>query len=170
MLLPFSNDPKAPESNGFTPIQRAVQIGQGFVDENSEGIRLLIPYSDNPNAPNQIAAKNGLSNIFRLLAPTIKNINAPCPDGLTPLKHDSKTGHTVIEELLIQILSKNDSISRRNIVQEDADVIMEETNFDVETDEDDMCICGSVVIVILKTFQTESSHVEHVEKDHILSF
>ena len=86
--------------------------------------RLLIPYSDNPNAPNQIAAKNGLSNIFRLLAPTIKNINAPCPDGLTPLKHDSKTGHTVIEELLIQILSKNDSISRRNIVQEDADVIM----------------------------------------------
>ena len=58
----------------------------------------------------------------------------------------------------------------RNIVQEDADEIMEETNFDVETDEDDMCICGSVVIVILKTFQTESSHVEHVEKDHILSF
>ena len=169
MLLPFSNDPNAPESNGFTPIQRAVQIGQGFVDENSEVIRLLIPYSDNPNAPNQIAAKNGLSNIFKLLAPTIKNINAPYPDGLTPLKHDSKTGHTVIEELLIQILSKNDSISRRNIVQEDADVIMEETNFDVETDEDDMCICGSVVIVILKTFQTESSHVEHVEKDHILS-
>ena len=77
MLLPFSNDPKAPESNGFTPIQRAVQIGQGFVDENSEVIRLLIPYSDNPNAPNQIAAKNGLSNIFKLLAPTIKNINAP---------------------------------------------------------------------------------------------
>ena len=38
---------------------------------------LLIPYSDNPNAPNQIAAKNGLSNIFKLLAPTIKNINAP---------------------------------------------------------------------------------------------
>ena len=42
MLLPFSNDPKAPESNGFTPIQRAVQIGQGFVDENSDVIRLLI--------------------------------------------------------------------------------------------------------------------------------
>ena len=174
MLLPFSNDPKAPESNGFTPIQRAVQIGQGFVDENSEVIRLLIPYSDNPNAPNpsgwtpiQMAAKNGLSNIFKLLAPITKNINAPCPDGLTPLEHASKNGHTVIEGLLIQMLSKNDSVSMGNIVEEDADKIMKETNFDDEVDEEDdsedMWECG----YCHETLQSESSLDEHVENDHI---
>ena len=174
VLLPFSNDPNAPDSNGFTAIQRAVQIGQGFVDENSEVIRLLIPYSDNPNAPNpsgwtpiQIAAKNGLSKVVKLLAHVTQNINAPCPDGLTPLEHAFKNGHTVVEKLLIQILSKKDNISMRNILEEGADGIMEETNFDDEVgeedDSEDMWECG----YCHETFQTESSLDEHVENDHI---
>ena len=135
-------------------------------------IRLLIPYSDNPNAPNpagwtpiQTAALNGFSNVVRLLAPLTKNINAPCPDGFTPLEHASKNGHTDTEEFLIQTLSKKDIISTTNKVEEDTDEIMEETNFDDENDddEDDMWECG----YCHKTFQAELSLDQHVENDHI---
>ena len=38
----------------------------------------------------------------------------------------------------------------RNIVQEDADEIMEETNFDVETDEDDDDMVGVWLLSYLK--------------------
>ena len=104
---------------------------------------------------------------MKLLATVSQNINAPCPDGLTPLEHASKNGHTVIEGLLIQMLSKNDSVSMGNIVEEDAEKIMKETNFDDEVDEEDdsedMWECG----YCHETFQTESSLDEHVENDHI---
>ena len=73
----------------------------------------------------------GFSNVVKLLAPLTKNINAPCPDGLTPLEHASKNGHTDIEEFLIQTLSKKDSFST-SANNEDTDQIMEEINFDVD--------------------------------------
>ena len=120
----------------------------------------------------KIAAKNGLSNIFKLLAPAIKNINAPCPDGLTLPEHASKTGHTVIEELLIQICTFkkwqhfNEKHSPRRCWRNHG-----RNKFWCWNWWRWWWHGGSVVIVILKkTFQTESSHVEHVEKDLILVF
>ena len=103
------------------------------------------------------------------MAPLTANINTPGPDGITPLEYASKNGHTDIEEILIQTLSKNDTIiSNATNEEEDVEEIMKETNFDddEENDEDDndedMWECG----YCHQTFHSEVSLDEHVENDH----
>ena len=167
ILAPFiDNRNQNPDHNGLSPIQAAAMHG------HSEVIEILVPYSDNPNAPNpsgwtpiQTAALNGYSNVVKLLAPLTGNINTPGPDGITPLEYASKNGHTDIEEILIQMLSKSDAIiSKANNEAENVDEIMEETNFDDEEndDDEDMWECG----YCHQTFHSEVSLNEHVENDH----
>jgi len=84
-LTPLSENPNAPDPDGFTPIQTAAKHG------HFEVINILIPFSENPNAPDpygftpiQTASSFGYSEVVRILAPLCKNPNAPDEDGRTP--------------------------------------------------------------------------------------
>ena len=77
----------------------------------------MAPQVENPNAPSpphgftplQMAVRCGSTEIFKFLAPLVKNPNAPIesyysPIGTTPLLEATKYNHTEIAEFLSQML------------------------------------------------------------------
>ena len=80
ILAPLTENPNAPDADGWTPINRAARNG------NSEIINILAPFTDDPNAPDphgwtpiNRAAADGRTEILKILAPLTKNPNAPEP-------------------------------------------------------------------------------------------
>ena len=76
--------------------------------ENVEIIKLLVPMSDNPNAPHprdgytplQYAAMNGISEIIKSLVPYTDNPNSPDPTGYTPIHFAACYGHVEVIRIL----------------------------------------------------------------------
>ena len=101
ILVPFIDDPNAPDILGYTPIHRAAIIGC------TEIVKILIPLTDNPNAPDHgrmtpihHAAYSGKTEILKILVPLAKNLNAPDISGSTPIYWAARMGHTKIVKIL----------------------------------------------------------------------
>ena len=78
ILVPLTNNPNAPDSDGKTPIYEAALHG------HTEIVKILAPLTYNPNAPNNVgitpihvAACKGHIEIVKILAPLTDNFIAP---------------------------------------------------------------------------------------------
>ena len=87
ILAPLTDNPNAPDKDGFTPINLAAKNGY------TEIVKMFAPLTNNPNAPDKDgktpihwAAENGHTEIIKILAPLIDNPNAPDKDGKTPIE------------------------------------------------------------------------------------
>ena len=107
ILVPFIDDPLAPDIFGDTPIHMAAIMGC------TEIVKILAPLTDNPNAPNNYgktpiywAAHIGCTEIVKILVPLTENPNAPNKDEITPLHHAAYFGKTEILKILVP-LAKN---------------------------------------------------------------
>ena len=77
-------------------------------DGYTEIVKILVPLTDNPNAPNiwgfstpiHMAACNGHTEIVEILAPMTKNPDAPNVEGATPIYWASYNGHIEIVKIL----------------------------------------------------------------------
>ena len=100
---------KTEERFGFplvlgTPIHWAVY--GGF----TEVVKILVPLTDNPSAPNEIgksplnlAAENGHTEMVKILAPVTNNPNDPDGYGNTPIYWAACNGHTEIVKILVPL-------------------------------------------------------------------
>ena len=101
ILAPLTQNPNAPDPDGWTPINRAARRG------NFEIIRIIAPLTDNPNMPDPKgltpilqATKDGNSEIVRILAPLTDNSNASDSNGWTPIFWAAKKGNSEIVRIL----------------------------------------------------------------------
>ena len=85
IFAPLTDNPNAPNNNGYTPIIWAACNG------HTEIVTILAPFTDNPNAANEHgwtpiheAAFLGHTKIVKLLAPLTDNPNAPTAFGSKP--------------------------------------------------------------------------------------
>ena len=84
------------------------KINNNFeVQHLAENLFLNLTLADNPNAPNEdgdtpiyCAAKNGQTEIVKILAPLTDNPNAPDNKGWTPIHEVASSGHTEIVKIL----------------------------------------------------------------------
>ena len=74
---------------------------------HTEIVKILVPLTDNPNAPNNHgytpihkAAWHGNTEIVKILAPLTDNPNAPNKEGYTPIYFAAYKGHTEIVRIL----------------------------------------------------------------------
>ena len=83
ILAPLTDNPNAPNNDGYTPIYWAALMG------HTEIVKILAPLTDNPNAPDEDgvtpiywAASNGHTEIVKILAPLTDNPNSPDKSGI----------------------------------------------------------------------------------------
>ena len=88
ILAPLAKNPNARDPKGWPPIAKAAFAHQlGYNETYTDIVKILIPYSDNPNAaafdnmtPFQRAIAKGFDiEVIRLLLPFVENPNAPLP-------------------------------------------------------------------------------------------
>ena len=101
ILAPLTDNPNAPDKDGFTPIFWAARKG------HTDIVKILAPLTDSPNAQNKngstpiiFAARHGHTDIVKILAPLLDNPNAPNNDGDTPIYVAARYGHTEIVKIL----------------------------------------------------------------------
>ena len=99
--------------NGFRKIIRESCKKVELSEPDLENVKILVPLTDNPNAPNKYreipiykAAHYGRTEIFKILAPQTDNPNAPNEFRNTPVHMASCKGHTEIVKILAP-LAKN---------------------------------------------------------------
>ena len=88
------------------------KINNNFeVQHLAENLFLNLNLADNTNAPNEngdtpiyCAAKNGQTEIVKILAPLTDNSNAPSENGDTPIYWAACFGHTEIVKILAPLL------------------------------------------------------------------
>ena len=85
-LIECTDNPNAPDNNGWTPIHEAAKNG------HTEIVKALIECTDNPNAPDIFgwtpiheAAMKGHIEIVKALIECTDNPNAPDDNGWTPI-------------------------------------------------------------------------------------
>ena len=101
ILAHLTDNPNAPNNNGYTPIHEAAFYG------HTEVVNILAPLTDYPNAPNIYgetpifwAASNGHTEVVKILALLTDNPNAPDLFGRTPIDRAKFFGHTEIVKIL----------------------------------------------------------------------
>ena len=83
-------------------------IHKSIEDKKWSVLEKLVAFADDPNLPNekdgrtpiQIAATKGNSRVIEILAPLVKNPNAPFNQGLTPIQEAAEKGYAKIIKIL----------------------------------------------------------------------
>ena len=110
ILATLMPNPNALDKNGFTPIEMAVDVRDGY----EPIVQILAPLTENPNTYDKItrmtpilsAARHGYPEMIRILAPLTDNPNKPGMDGgLTPIHAAAARGDLEVVKLLAPFIN-----------------------------------------------------------------
>ena len=111
---------KTEERVGF-PLVPGTPIHWAAYGGFTEVVKILVPLTDNPSAPNEIgksalnlAAENGHTEIVKILAPVTKNLNKPDGYGNTPIYWAACNGHTEIVKILVPLTDHPNAAANEN--------------------------------------------------------